>query len=497
MLIALDITTDWADRVVPVRLTLSEAVSECYAATLDLLSDTADLDLSQALRLAATITLTLGDDARRVSGIVLGMSLEGILPQGQAWYRLVLAPRLRLLDLTLRSRVFCTERASRIGDVIQAVLATAEGAELTPGDYEASLSQPGYPLRDMVVQYEESDLAFLSRLAEDAGIFYVFGEGASGERALFGDSNVAFPRLAGGPGGGILAYRPGIGLADPGPAVRSASLRSRLRPSAVTLDERDYASPQTVLQVQSRPQAGGIGSSTWQEANGYVDSGWGRALAEIRAQELAVDRCELAGDSDCIMLSAGSAFTLQGHEAPAMDGPYIAIAVEHTAWEAASGIEHLPGPPRSGRGYQNRFVAIPADCPYRPRRKTPKPSIAGLLRAVIDGTDSGRSELDALGCYRIILPFDTVTRAPGQSSCPVRLASPYGGPAEGLHFPLRPGTQVMVAFHHGDPDRPVIIGPVYDADQKSVVTDTNRYRNVIRTVSGITVTMNDGPPPGR
>jgi type VI secretion system secreted protein VgrG len=119
-----------------------------------------------------------------------------------------------------------------------------------------------------------------------------------------------------------------------------------------------------------------------------------------------------------------------------------------------------------------------------------------VIRATIDGVDDARSNVDDLGCYRIIFPFDTVQRPPGRSSCPVRLVTPYGGPTEGFHFPLRTKTQVMIAFHNGDPDRPVILGPLYDAVQKSVVTHGNRSVNMISTVSGITIKMNDGLPSG-
>lgn len=495
-MIALDLSTEWGSQLVPARVAMTEAISTCYALTLDVLADTASLDPGQALNRRATVTLTVAETQRKVCGVVREMQFMGTLPRGLYWYRLLLVPRLALLDLTWRSRVFCTEQPARIADVILNVLATAEGVQLSAADYGTNLHSNAYPQRDMVVQYQESDLAFLSRLAEDSGIFYIFQNGEDGERIVFGDSNLAFPLLSGGTSGSTLSYRPSVGIADSGPALRSVTLRSRLTSASATLNERYYASPLTVLRVDSAVQPGGIGSRTWQEQDGYQESGWGKALADIRAQEAAADRTVLSGETDCVSLSAGCVFTVNDHDSSQINGKYLATSVEHTVWESAEGVEYLPGPGPRGSGYRNSFMAIPLNVPYRPARRTPWPRIEGVIRATIDGVDDARSNVDDLGCYRIIFPFDTVQRPPGRSSCPVRLVTPYGGPAEGFHFPLRARTQVMVAFHNGDPDRPVILGPLYDAVQKSVVTHGNRSVNMISTVSGITIKMNDGLPSG-
>ena len=486
----------WDTRLVPVRVRLTEAVSSCYTLTLDLLADAGSLDLAQALNRRGTVRLEVQGAVRKVHGVIREASAMGSLPHDLFWYRLVLVPRVALLDLTLRSRVFCTERPAHVADVIAEVLATAQDVQLTAADHRANLHTTTYPLRDMVVQYQESDLGFLSRLAENAGIFYLFQNSDDAEQIVFGDSNLAFPPLANGAAGDVLMFRPGVGIADTGPALRSVSLEEHLFPASATLTERFYVSPTTVLSVDSAVVAGGVGTQTWQEQDGYVEAGWGQALADIRAQEAACGRRMLRGESDCLGMAAGSLFTLVGHEHMRVNGRYVVTEITHEVWESALGIDYLPGSAPRGQGYRNNFSAIPKDVPFRPARRTPRPSIAGMIRAMIDGVDDARSNVDPLGCYRIVFSFDTTSRPPGRSSCPVRLLTPYGGPTEGFHFPLRAKTQVMLAFHNGDPDRPVILGPLYDADQKSVVNYANRSVNMISTVSGITVKMNDGMPSG-
>ena len=493
-MIKLDGNAGWQGQLLPVRAQLKEALSDNYVLTVDVLSDSASLDPSAALNRRESVTLSVGDASRKIQGVVRAARYMGSLPQGMFWYQLELVPRVALMAFTLRSRVFCTEQTKKIGEVITEVLSSAQGVQLAATDYKTNLQSSAYPQRDMVVQYHESDFAFFSRLAEDAGIFYFFQQGENGETICFGDSNMAFPLLSNGSAGTTLAFRTDVGASNAAPALRSVQLSADVVSAGSQLTERFYASPSTVLQLQSAQQSGGVGLQSWAEQDGYVDAAWGQALADIRAQEAGVVKRQLHAESDCLGLSAGCAFDLSGHDSSQVNARYLVTDIVHEVWDSARGIDYLPGMRPHGQGYLNRLSAIPMSVPFRPARKTARPRINGFVRATIDGADAARSNVDDLGCYRIIFSFDTVQRGPGLSSAPVRLLTPFGGPDEGFHFPLRPKTQVMLSFLNGDPDRPVIAGPLYDAGQKSVVSHTNRVVNQIRTVSGITIKMSDGLP---
>lgn len=494
-MITLDLKTSWADSLTPVRASMTEAISECYELVLDVLTGDGSLTMTEALQQPAAVTVTYGDQRRRVPGIVTEMALMGILPSDRYWFRMTLAPRLHLLSLTRRSRVFCTEQPQTVGELLKQVIRTADGVAIPSSDIDLKLRITTYPQIDMAVQYAESDFAFLSRHAEGVGIFFFFDVGDGAERVVFGDANGCFPFMGGSADASVLPYRPSVGVADPGPAVRSLEAAVRLTPRIAQLNTRDWKDTGRVLLVQSEPQPTGVGTYEWEEEDGYTDASWGGTLASVRAGELAVSRNELRGHSDCLAMQTGTVFTLRGHDAASLNTRFAVVSVTHNVWESAASVEFVPQQTPQAAGYGNSFTAIPLSVPFRPRRKTPLPRIGGILRAVVDGVSSARSEIDELGCYRIILPFDRTTRSPGKSSNRIRLVTPYGGSAEGFHFPLRPGTQVMVAFIKGNPDWPVIVGPLYDASQKSVVTHDNRYGNVIKTASGITMKFYDGPPP--
>lgn len=492
-MLKLAIQADWSADITPVRMTMQEAMSRCYRLTLDLIGSSADLSFAGVLRQPASVTLEVDGRSRVFGGVVTEAMFRGVLPAERYWYRLVIEPRLRLLDLTRRSRVFCTDPPVPVGDLLRQVIATAEGVAIPTADVALSLRETAYPVLDMAVQYEETDLAFFCRRAEQVGIFFWWDVGADGaERLTLGDSNLCFPFMGGSEAASRLPYRPRSSVSDDGEAVRSLEYTAGLVPEVAVVNARDWTDPMRLLLARDQPGSSALGRLEFED-EAFSDLDWGQALARIRREEAAAGGAMLRGHSDCVGLRPGQVFTLEGHDRRALNTRHVVVSVTHQVCESVAGVEFLPPVTATDRGYGNDFTAIPLSVPYRPARVTPVPRVYGLLPARVDGAGGARSDVDALGGYRIILGFDRDTRPPGKSSSQVRLLTPYGGASEGFHFPLRPGTQVMVAFVGGHPDHPVIVAPLYDAQQRSVVTSANRHANVIRTVSGITIKFDDGP----
>jgi type VI secretion system secreted protein VgrG len=140
-------------------------------------------------------------------------------------------------------------------------------------------------------------------------------------------------------------------------------------------------------------------------------------------------------------------------------------------------------------------MAIPADVQFRPERNTPRPRINGTMNATIDAAGDGQyAEIDDEGRYKVVLPFDQSGNSEGRASRWVRMAQPYSGANYGMHFPLHKGTEVLLTFIDGDPDRPIISGSVPNPDTMSPVTGGNQTASVIRTGGGnqIRIEDNDG-----
>ena len=142
--------------------------------------------------------------------------------------------------------------------------------------------------------------------------------------------------------------------------------------------------------------------------------------------------------------------------------------------------------------YSHTFTAIPARLAFRPERTTPRPHIDGTLPARVTAAENCTyAYIDDMGRYRVKLPFDLDEWSPGGESRPVRLAKPYAGPEYGIHFPLHEGTEVMLSFVQGNPDRPYISGVMHDSAHTDHIPADWNTRNVIRTWANNKLRMED------
>ena len=116
-------------------------------------------------------------------------------------------------------------------------------------------------------------------------------------------------------------------------------------------------------------------------------------------------------------------------------------------------------------GYYNSFTCIPVSLPYRPQRITPRPVVQGTQTAVVVGPAGEEIFTDKYGRVKVQFHWDREGKNDANSSCWVRVGTPWAGKNWGvIHIP-RIGQEVIVAFEEGDPDRPIIVGSVYNADQ--------------------------------
>ncbi|UCF63210.1 MAG: hypothetical protein JSW33_11635 [bacterium] len=141
----------------------------------------------------------------------------------------------------------------------------------------------------------------------------------------------------------------------------------------------------------------------------------------------------------------------------------------------------LPPSQKVEPSYENIFEAIPYSKSFRPSRAALHPKIYGVMNAKIDSDGEGdQAKVDEKGRYKVILPFDLSGNKDGTASHYIRMIQPYAGADYGVHFPLHKGTEVLLTFIDGNPDRPVISGAVPNFETVSPVTDANQLKSVIR-----------------
>ena len=454
-----------------------EALSTPYAFRLEL-STTLDGGLSDEsidAWLARPCHFTFGDT--QVSGILEEVRLLNTADPTNVGYEAVLVPRVAALAQTVGSRVF---QILSVVDIIKSVL-VRHGVP-----FEINTTST-YPVHEYVVQYAESDLAFISRLMEHWGIFYFFEQRPDGEVLVLADGNASCVKRE-----GLDDLR-----FDPSPtSIVAGSVLEMCRthrPRTGSLFVRDYnwrtpyADTQghmTARMLQLRATAA-VDASTgrgeqWRYGDHVKDEAEAATIATVRAQQMVSERVVYSGALLSPGISPGHRFEVVGMPLAELDQEYLLTRLE---WSVTSG---------QGAAVSQRFEAIPFTIAYRPPLGTPKPSIAGFMHAVVDGEVHGAAApIDALGRYKVLMPYDAAATPGGNSSRWVRMAQPSAGPHHGMHFPLHIGTEVAVIHLGGDPDRPVILGSVPNVDTISPVVTDNASMSRIRTRGSILIELED------
>ncbi|MEJ1932942.1 type VI secretion system tip protein TssI/VgrG [Nostoc sp. NIES-2111] len=469
-----------------------EAISRPFVFRVFILSSRT-LAAANTIGCSATLSVETGAGPLKASGLIFRIEAFDAFAAdtglGYA-YCLEIQPRLCLLDLHRQNRILGTSNPITMGTLISDVLAGTQDTERGDAvvlDTEPSLSA-SYETRDFVVQYDESDLAFLSRQCERAGIFYFFKQGDSAETLVYGDSNLAFPDIS----TDADATKVPFGKRST-TSILAFGFDARMVSKTVALRDYDPSQPQTTPSASADVLRGshGISNGFGSVLRGPVSK---ERAATLRAQEITNRRLTMNGRSNNPALRAGHVFELTDHPDTGLNGRYLLTEVRHAmATTATIGFAAATG----AYPYSNSFTCVRFldERPYRPPLVTPVPKVAGLHTARVDGpTWCGRAEIDADGRYKVTFAHPCGTQTRNQGSCYVRKASLYAGANDtGMEFPLLPGTEVVIAYLNGDIDFPVILGAVPNGDTRAVVKETNQHFNRLRTQAGLVIEMFDGP----
>jgi type VI secretion system secreted protein VgrG len=465
------------------ELTGREAISEPFAFDVEVVvPDSVNFEAHAALGKDVSIVIDLDkEEVRRIHGLVCDAA-DGLDPQaGFTTHRLRIVPRVHRLTLNHACEVFLDKS---VVDIARELLGRVG---LGPTDVADRLLRAPPEADAFRLQYAETDFAFVSRLLERAGIAYTFDHASGKDVLVLSDENKAFPAAVGPSAipyvGRRAAQAGGRGIADL--VATSAMLTAR---HVV----HDYDPDHPTLDLRSEHVLGvPFGGEIVDFCAGHATPQDGREIATMRAHARLAVRHGLEGEADVPYIEAGRTIAIEGH--PRL-GPHrwLVVSVEHRFTQPT--LMHIEAGEQPG--YQNKFRVVRADRDYRPELRTPWPRIVGFVHAVTDVQPPGASnriaQLDEQGRYTIHFLFDRAHRAgPPRCSARVRMMQPHAGPGYGMHFPLKPGIEVLVAFIEGDPDRPVIAGSVPHPLTVSPVTQENARMNRIQTESGIHITMKD------
>ncbi len=430
------------------------------------------LDEDAVLSKPAAIVFTRdGSPERRIFGAISKVRDALLTEADHLVYTLTFVPRLWPMMHGKRSEIFLD---LAVPDIIKQKLASA-GAQ-AGDDFELRLNA-SYAPREFVMQYEETDLQFCTRLSEHLGISFFFEHQSGKDVLVFSDDNSGFKPIEGD--ATLTFYRRGERL-----GVFDFRGETKTLPARYVLKDYNYRTPSVALVATASVDGAGKGDVVEYGAH-FKTQDEGNAVAKVRAEELLATKRVYTARSEIPRIACGARFTLDGH--PKVEGELLVTEVKHEATQpvlgAATGDE---------RTYVNEFHAILATVQYRPLRVTPKPRVHGAISGVVETAPGGQySELDDQGRYHVRFMLDQGDAAKGAASSLLRMAQPHAGPGYGHHFPLRDGVEVLLACIDGDPDRPIITAAVPNPQTPSTVSGKNGVHNVTRTGGGTVLDIDD------
>jgi type VI secretion system secreted protein VgrG len=419
----------------PVGFRVREAMSAPYEIEIDVAPD-GEFDGASLLRKGVELLVLDQNDAlvRRFEGVAASVT-ETFRGAGVE-LRIVVRSPMFALSLSSDCRIFQAQSAP---DVVKSVLTSCGVSKV-----QTKLSAT-YVVRDSITQYGQTMFDFVSWLLEDEGISYFFEEASDGLNVVLAYSATGAAKISGKVQFTADAGAGGIGC------VRRAVDVVGLRPGKVTLRDLSWQKPALDLEATATDTtAGGTKREHYAYPGGYDDAGEGKRRAKSIQDAFTSQTSFVRMTSDVAQMSAGHSFELEGSDTH--DGEWIVKEVTHT-WRLLAGTA-------GSAGYSNELTAFKKTAPFAPARKTPRPRIDGLHTAVVTGPDGKEIHTDEHGRVKLKFPWDRHAKFDDKSSAWARVAEvPLTG---SMHVP-RIGWEVVVEFEHGDPDRPVVVGRLFNA----------------------------------
>jgi len=386
------------------------------------------------------------DDARRnhIHGIVRRFEHSNESSDA-ATYRVVVVPEAWRMRLRKNTRIF---QQMTVVDILTQVLGDADC-----GDFQMAASG-SYATREYTVQYRESDWQFINRLMEEEGIYYFFEHDEGSCTMVVGDTASVHESIA---GDATLKFRAETGALDASlEHVHNLNFGEEVVAGKVTM--RDYNFKTPALSLESSTAADVDDDlEIYDYPGNYADGDGGSQLATMLLESHQARRKTGSGASSCARMASGRKFTLEDSPRDDLNIEYLLVRIEH---RGADPLAHQLG---DVEPYNNKFWIMPADVPFRPERRTPKPTINGIQTAVVTGPGGEEIHTDEHGRIKVQFHWDREGAKDENSSCWVRVKQPWAGPGWGSLWIPRIGQEVVIDFIEGDPDRPLCSGAVYHA----------------------------------
>ena len=478
------------------RVTGSERLGQMFQFELELVSKKFNIKFADIVGQNVTIRLNLDKGTVRYFNGYISRFVQTDSNGDLARYQATVVPWLWFLTRTADCRIF---QGKTVPDIIKEIF-----REHGFTDIKDSLTEK-YRTWDYCAQYRETDYNFVNRLMEQEGIYYFFEHENQKHTIVRADSINAHECY---PGYDQIRYRPTSGALSKAEYIWEWLVESNIQPGMYRMNDFDYRKVKTdILAVAKDPEADSqkVAGRAVSELEVFdypgeyiddetVDSGKdaGERYARIRSEELQAQKFIYQARSDARGVAAGALFKLADHRRDDQNCQYLITSVNYLM--TTDPYESESRQKESEPVFACEFIAINSDQPYRPPRITPQPLIRGPQTATVVGPKGETVFTDKYGRVKVQFHWDRYGKADENSSCWVRVSQNWAGKRwGGMHIP-HIGQEVIVEFLEGDPDRPIITGRVYNADNMPPIDlPENKHKSIIRDDYGNEILF-DGTP---
>ncbi len=449
----------------------------CYTIMLDLAADEADIP--DLLLAPATLICEAWKgkekevEERRINGVISAVSVS-VSGEDDGKWQITLVPSLWRLTQTRVSRIF---QDMSVRDVISDVISEDGNVPFEIRLNGGSATDP----RRYCTQYQETNFDFILRLVEEEGLFFSFEQDKQ-DTVIIRDSLTKLPDAA------PLAVVPwessGVASSENMEKVTAVEARHQSEPQQVIVRDFNYETPGTELMAESPVEGGGVG--IWREyrSRGAFKPPEAEDAAKVLGERSTGGVANVYLETTCRSIAAGTLFKIRQDQAH----PELPFSLDGKSLVALSlGCGYTHGT------YTASVVARLSEQPWRPQRTRVKPVIYGLQTAFVVGTGSSEVMADEMGRVKVLFHWDKDYTGPeGETSCWVRVAQSFAGSDHGTYFVPKVGDEVVIAFEEGDPDRPLVVGSVYNADHEFPldIGDEDK-RSIFKTSQGFIAYVDD------
>lgn len=427
-----------------------EALSTLFEFEVELVSGTFMLDVRSMLGTELTIEIeTATGSSRYLSGKVIEFALIGREQANSSYYlyKATVRPEFWYLTQNQDNRIF---QNKNVPAILNKVL-DSYGFQV---EYQLTESYRDW---EYCVQYQESDFNFVSRLMEHEGMYYYFKHDNGSHTLVITDAastHEAFPAYD------TFTYYDSQGnVASDNESVNSWQRSAGMTTAKYSVVDYDFRKPQVRLDALTSESLVGDDSTSemyeWQ--GGYQELEHADQYARLRMQELKVNQELISAMTTVRGAAPGRVFTLRNHPRMSENQEYLIVAANYQMGVAG----YSTGTNREDH-FEVFFNAIPSSVQFRAPRITPQPKTSGPQTALVVGPAGQELYTDKYGRIKAQFHWDREGKKDENSSCWIRVSSPWaGGGFGGLQLP-RIGDEVVVDFIGGNPDRPIVLGRVYN-----------------------------------